>query len=170
MTTAGTLLLALGLIAGCGSSGASGSRSTSAKSIASPCSKLPLSALATALGEPKLVAGPVLRLKPPICGLRPPGGAPGESLVILVIASPATKAGFTSRIKYYQSIKQKVDVRSLSNGQDMLYVVSPHSSVPSQNMVIFSHGLEYQVTAGPLATKPFTESQLLRAARLLIGA
>ncbi|MHB1595798.1 MAG: hypothetical protein ACYCO9_04280 [Streptosporangiaceae bacterium] len=109
-----------------------------------------------------------MRLRPPICGLAPAGKVAAGSLVTLVIANPATKAAFDSRIKYYQSTKFRVDVRSFSYGK-MAYVTARHSNTLSQNLTLYAHGHEYEVIVGVLATKPFTEAQLLHAARLLAG-
>jgi hypothetical protein len=171
VTTAGITLLALGLIGGCGSSaaGSSSRSSTSAKPAASGCAKLPLHSIATALGTPGLKLGPTVGSKPPICGLLPPGNKSGGTLVNLVLGYPASSQAFSNRVKYYKSGKFTVDYRTLPYGR-MIYVSTPNSKTPSQTLVLYAHGHEYQVMVGILATNPFTESQLLKVAHLIAGA
>ncbi|MHB1433051.1 MAG: hypothetical protein ACYCVZ_13145 [Streptosporangiaceae bacterium] len=169
VTTAGILLLTLGLIGGCGSSAPRSSSSTSAKPAASGCAKLPLHSIAAALGAPRLELGPTVGSKPPICGLLPPGKQSGGTLVNLMLGYPATSAAFSKQVKYYKSGKFTVDYRTLSYGR-MVYVSTPNSKTPSQTLTLYANGREYQVMVGILAAKPFTESQLLKVAHLIVGA
>ena len=164
------MLLTLGFIGGCGSSAAGGSsNSTSAKPAASGCAKLPLRSIAAALGAPGLKLGPTVGSKPPICGLLPPGKQSGGTLVNLVLGYPATSTAFNKQVKYYKSGKFTVDYRTLSYGR-VIYVSTPDSKTPSQTLTLYANGREYQVMVGILATKPFTESQLLKVAHLIVGA
>jgi hypothetical protein len=171
VTTAGIVLLTLGLIGGCGSSaaGSSSSSSTSAKPAANGCAKLPLHSIAAALGTPGLKLGPTVGSKPAICGLLPPGKQSGGTLVNLVLGYPATSTAFNKQVKYYKSGRFAVDYRNLSYGR-MVYVSTPNSKTPSQTLALYANGREYQVMVGILATKPFTESQLLKVAHLIVGA
>jgi hypothetical protein len=169
VTTAGVLFLTLGLIGGCGSSTAGSSSSTPAKPAASGCVELPLRSIAAALGAPGLKLGPTAGSKPLICGLLPPGKQSGGTLVNLVVGYPATSAAFNKRVKYYKSAKFTVDYRTLSYGR-MVYVFAPNSKTSYQMLILYTHGREYQVMAGILATKPFTETQLLTVAHLIAGA
>lgn len=171
VTTTGSILLVLGLIGGCASSAAQSPGATKSPSAATTaCSRLPLHAIATAIGTPRLVnsfANP-LTSKSTVCGLSLPGNRQG-SIINVILGLPGSDAHFNGQVKYFRSTKGfRIVLRTLTYGR-MLYVTSTDKKTAGQSLTLYAQGHEYVVQSGLMASKPFSDTQLLRVAHLLIG-